>query len=95
LRHRVAKRARAKVEAGHFDTLPVATELGVALTTTPEQTLVDLARDRTVADADRHEAILALGQTTDWERVEALGAAQRGRTVTEPVLRRVRREIAR
>jgi hypothetical protein len=78
-----------------IDTQPVVTELGVALTTTPEQTLVDLARDRTVAEADRNEAMLALGRTADWDRVEQLAAAQRGRTVTEPALRRLRREVER
>ncbi|GIG22501.1 hypothetical protein Cch01nite_32250 [Cellulomonas chitinilytica] len=78
-----------------IDTQPIATELGVALVTTPEQTLVDLARDRTVNEADRHDTMLALGRTADWERVEVLAAGQRGRTVTEPVLRGVRHEVAR
>ena len=78
-----------------IDTQPVATELGVALTTTPEQTLVDLARDRTVVEADWHAAMLGLGRTADWARVEELAAMQRGRTVTEPVLRRIRGEVER
>jgi len=78
-----------------IETQPIATELGVTLVTTPEQTLVDLARDRTVNEADRHDAMLALGRTADWDRVEALAAGQRGRTVAEPVLRSLRREVAR
>ena len=78
-----------------LDIQPIATELGITMVTTPEQTLVDLARDRTVNEADRHATMLALGRTADWDRVEALAAAQRGRTVTEPVLRRVRREVER
>lgn len=82
-------------DLGLIDTQPVRTELGVALTTTPEQTLVDLARDRTVTEVDRHEAMLALGRTVDWGRVETLARAQRGRTVTEPVLRRIRQEVGR
>lgn len=77
------------------DTQPVATELGVTLTTTPEQTLVDLARDRTIAEVDRRDAMLVLGRAADWDRVESLAAKQRGKTVTEPVLRRVRQEVAR
>ena len=76
-----------------IDIQPIATELGIAMVTTPEQTLVDLARDRTVNDADRHAAMLALGRAADWDRAAALAAAQRGRTVTEPVLARVRHEV--
>ncbi|WP_082515901.1 type IV toxin-antitoxin system AbiEi family antitoxin [Cellulomonas sp. Leaf395] len=75
------------------DTQPVATELGVTLITTPEQTLVDLARDRTLNKADQHAAMLALARNVDWDRVAALAAKQRGRTVAEPVLARVRREV--
>ncbi|MBO3103490.1 type IV toxin-antitoxin system AbiEi family antitoxin [Cellulomonas fengjieae] len=78
-----------------LDVRPIATELGVTLVTTPEQTLVDLARDRTINDADRHATMLALGRTADWDAVEELTAAQRGRTVTGPVLARVRREVER
>jgi hypothetical protein len=78
-----------------LDLQPIATELGIAMVTTPEQTLVDLARDRTVNDADRHATMLALGRTADWDRVDALVAAQRGRTVTRPVLARVRRAVER
>ncbi|WP_315093603.1 type IV toxin-antitoxin system AbiEi family antitoxin [uncultured Cellulomonas sp.] len=78
-----------------LDLQPIATELGVAMVTTPEQTLVDLARDRTINDADRHATMLTLGRAADWDRIEELAAAQRGRTVTEPVLGRVRREVER
>ncbi|GAA3814165.1 hypothetical protein CSO01_09910 [Cellulomonas soli] len=76
-----------------IETQPAATELGVTLVTTPEQTLVDLARDHTVNAAERHAAMRVLGRAADWDRVEALAAAQRGRTVTEPVLKRIRSEV--
>lgn len=77
------------------DTQPMRTELGVMQVTTPEQTIVDLARDRTINEADRHQAMLALGRGADWTRVEELAARQRGGTAALPVLRRVRNEVAR
>ncbi|MGN8245941.1 type IV toxin-antitoxin system AbiEi family antitoxin [Cellulomonas soli] len=76
-----------------IDTQQAATELGVTLVTTPEQTLVDLARDRTVNEDERDAAMRALGRTADWDRVERLVQHQRGRTVTAPVLRRIRNEV--
>ncbi|NTW41555.1 MAG: hypothetical protein HGA44_17025 [Cellulomonadaceae bacterium] len=78
-----------------IDTQPAATELGIALVTTPEQTLVDLARDHTVNEDERDAAMRALGRQADWDRVEELAQQQRGRTVTVRVLRRIRDEVGR
>jgi hypothetical protein len=60
-----------------LDTMPVRTELGTLLVTTPEQTLVDLARERNHHRADVDAAMGVLAQDVDWARVGELLATQR------------------
>ncbi|CAL8968924.1 hypothetical protein CELL_00381 [Cellulomonas sp. T2.31MG-18] len=61
-----------------LDAVAVMTELGQALATTPEQTVLDLARlDPRGEDPDAQEAIGALWRRCDPDRVRAIAGRQR------------------
>lgn len=63
-----------------LDVQPMTTELGTVLVTTPEQTLVDLALDRT-ADPDLDdvtEAMRGLARKVNWVKVEELAGNRHG-----------------
>ncbi|KQY44344.1 hypothetical protein [Cellulomonas sp. Root137] len=76
-----------------IDAQLLRTELGGMLVTTAEQTIVDLARDRTTHESDLRDAMRNLGYVADWSLVEELAGNQRGGGVVLPGLRRLRREL--
>lgn len=76
-------------------TTTVRTELGDVLVTTPEQTVIDLALNRTKADPGAlAEAVTNLAPRVDWGVVEDLARAQRGGQTALARLRRVVPEAA-
>lgn len=67
-------------KVGELDAVAIATELGQALATTPEQTLLDLAReDPRAEDLDAQEAIDALWPECDPVLLEQIAGRQRMR----------------
>lgn len=74
-------------DTARLDAELIRTELGEALVTTPEQTVLDLARRPDLGDAsvDVPAAIQALYQRCDRERLAELAAEQRMRATLERV----------
>jgi predicted transcriptional regulator of viral defense system len=70
-----------KRDTGSLDAERVGTELGPALVTTPEQTVLDLAHRPTLGDteSDVPSAVAALYARSDKQRLQALAAQQRRR----------------
>ncbi|WP_289562585.1 type IV toxin-antitoxin system AbiEi family antitoxin [Cellulomonas cellasea] len=67
-------------KVGELDAVAIATELGQALVTTPEQTLLDLARaDPRAADLDAQQAIDALWPSCDPGVLDEIASRQRMR----------------
>ncbi|MCR6706350.1 MAG: type IV toxin-antitoxin system AbiEi family antitoxin [Cellulomonas sp.] len=67
-------------EVGELDAVAMTTELGQALVTTPEQTVLDLARaDPRAGDLDAQEAIDALWPECDPAVLEEIAGRQRMR----------------
>ncbi|ABM14581.1 type IV toxin-antitoxin system AbiEi family antitoxin domain-containing protein [Mycolicibacterium vanbaalenii] len=66
-------------ETGSLDAERIATELGPALVTTPEQTILDLAHRPTLGDngADVPDAVAALYSRSDKKRLQRLATEQR------------------
>lgn len=65
-------------DVGGLDAILVQTDLGATLATTPEQTLLDLARaDPRAVDVDAQEAITALWHSCDTARLEEIASRQR------------------
>lgn len=69
-----------------LDAVLVRTDLGPALATTPEQTVLDLARaDPRAGDTETQEAIAGLWSGCDHEVLEAIAGQQRMRATLERV----------
>lgn len=68
-----------KRDIGRLDLQAVTTDLGPALITTPEQTILDLARHPALGDAgdDVHEAVRALFPRCDPDQLDVLARDQR------------------
>ncbi|QHT55734.1 hypothetical protein GXP71_06325 [Cellulomonas sp. H30R-01] len=82
-------------DVGALATTTVRTELGDVLVTTPEQTVLDLALNRTKADPGAvREAITNLAPRLDWGAVEELARAQRGGPTALATLRRMVPDVA-
>lgn len=66
-------------ETGSLDAERIGTELGPALVTTPEQTVLDLAHRPTLGDneADVPDAVAALYSRSDKKRLQRLATEQR------------------
>lgn len=79
LSDRAATVVFVKRDPQRLDVERIATALGPALTTTPEQTLLDLAHRSTLGDAeaDVPGAVTALYERSDRERLEELAGQQR------------------
>ncbi|MBD7919318.1 hypothetical protein H9657_13665 [Cellulomonas sp. Sa3CUA2] len=76
-----------------LDVQPMRTELGTMLVTTAEQTLVDLALERTADPADVREAMRGLARKADWGKVEKIAGTRRGGKKAMATLRALRREV--
>lgn len=75
-----------------LDVQTVQTELGPMLTTTPEQTVVDLAAGHPEAP-DVHAAMTVLARRVDWDMVERLATERRRPARTLRALKELRRQV--
>lgn len=74
--------------------MPVKTELGTMLVTTPEQTPVDLVLDHAGQTTDVHEAMRGLARKVDWAKVDTLARNRHGGRRALDVLHALRGELA-
>jgi hypothetical protein len=79
-------------DLARLDTQQMKTELGTMLVTTPEQTLVDLAIDRTEDPTDTREAMQGLARKVDWGKVDTIARTCRGGKAARPKLEAIRTE---